>query len=76
MAKYQAIYKCQVCGYIHTYGDPFEADPSTMPDLFSQIMQNQLFKYRPELYKAPMHMVCHCVDGSFGFAVLAGFRKV
>lgn len=74
--KYQAAYKCPLCGYIHIIGEPQEVPYDKLPELCNRFIQNQMFKSNPYLYEAPEHMICHCSDGSVGLAQFVGFRRV
>lgn len=75
MAKYQAAYKCPLCGRLFRWGDPVEIPYNKLPELLAMVIKNQRF-VGTQFYTAPMQLPCNCPDGSAGMAHFAGFRKV
>jgi hypothetical protein len=73
--EYIAVYKCQLCGTLLTYGDPKEIPYEVLPEICAKVIQNQQFAGNPYLYQAPMQIPHKCKDGNCGMAYFAGFMQ-
>lgn len=76
MAKYQAVYKCPLCGALISNGNAQEVNYNDLPKLLGKVVHNQLFAGNPYLHEAQMHIPHQCNNGDAGLAVFAGFVKV
>lgn len=76
MAKYQAIYKCPLCGTTLICGNPQEVPYEALPQLLGKFQSLQRFAGNPYLGIPSAYVPCKCLDGSCGLAPFAGFRKV
>lgn len=74
--KYNAVYKCPLCGTKIVYGESYEIPRDELPNLLGMVVQNQMFMNNPALYVAPMYLPHKCKDGSAGLAQFSGFECV
>lgn len=71
MVKYQAIYKCRMCGDL-VKGDIFECEEILgFNEKSDYVLDKNLNMIRVTIWEAH-----HCEDGSLGLIDFHGFRKV
>ena len=77
MAKYEARYRCQLCGNeMRTKeGKQTEVTDDQIPKLLARVVTNQQF-IGTSLYQAPMYLPHKCPDGSGGLAAFIGFKRI
>jgi hypothetical protein len=77
MGKYQAIYRCLLCGREMTPTEkPIEMNENDVPAVLGKAVANQQFLGNPYLYEAPLHLPHKCGNGDGGLAPLIGLRRV
>lgn len=76
MAKYQAVYKCPLCGTLLRWKEPQEAPYDALAALCGKFVGVQRFASNPAFDIPPAQVPCKCKDGSCGMATFAGFKKV
>ena len=77
MAKYEARYRCQLCGreMKPLKGKQTEVSEDLIPKLLDQIIIGQ-YHFDTELFITPMYQPHKCSDGSGGLAAFIGFKKI
>ena len=77
MAKYQASYKCQLCGTTIHYGEPWETPSDVLPALCESIIEKQLTSRNPRFCRYPLMIPHECPNEiGCGIAHFIGFHKL
>lgn len=74
--RYDAVYRCMLCGKYMVLGNPVELEYNQLPEVCGAIVKNQIFAGNPYLHQAPMQIPCKCADGNCGMAYFAGMMRV
>lgn len=74
--QYRVEYHCPICGQNIPSEAFLELDHESAIKFLTSVIQNQSMMGNPYLYKAPMHVIHHCDNGSHGLAFIAGLRRV
>lgn len=77
MAKYIALYHCQMCGEMQRLRQEANAQPEDIVALLAKTMylQDRLGS-RSDLVQVQERIPHKCKDGSLGVAIFAGFKKI
>lgn len=74
MGKYQAAYKCPLCGKL-IVGELTDVPEEKLPELLGKYVKSQYFSSNPYIETPPPYVPHKCADGSAGLAPFAGFIK-
>ena len=77
MAKYIAMYKCQMCGEMQRLRQEANAQPEDIEALLGKTMYLQdTLGSRSDLVQVQERIPHKCKDGSLGVSIFAGFKKI
>lgn len=77
MARYLALYKCQMCGEMQQLRQSVDGQPEDIEGLLSKTMMYQThFGSREDLCQVRPRLPHKCKDGSLGVSHFAGFKKI
>ena len=77
MSKYQAMYKCLLCGELAYLGEPIECTFEEIEDLTARIHSQHIhFGSRLDLLNVKEKLPTKCRNGSIGISLFAGFKKI
>lgn len=75
--NYYPVYRCPLCDRI-LRAKPVQLYSDKLPEAIGMVEKAAQFSSNPYLagFTVPLHILCKCPDGSAGYAIFAGFKKV